>query len=151
MLLQDILETSQMVLFGAALALLLSVVATMLLFRHSWAFIRREVVENDNAVYGAMSGAIFAAVCALVGAANRQSITPWWDPTLVERVTFTLTWVIYGQIVSLIMCHVINWILFGLTPKTLREELQRDRNMSVAAVTGFTYLGVSLIVVFRIL
>src|SRR5436190_16593108 len=146
----DIVYTTGMVLFGAAVALLLSVVSSMLILQESWPSIRRQVVEEDSASYGVLTGALFAAVCALVGVANRQSITPVWDPTLAERVTFMLAWVIYGQVISFILVYVINLILFGLTPTRLGEELRRDQNTSVAAVSGLTYLGVSLLVVFRI-
>jgi hypothetical protein len=146
----DIVDTTGMVLLGAAVALLLSVVTSMLILRESWPGIRRQVVEEDTASYGVLTGALFAAVCALVGVANRQSITPVWDPTFVERVTFMLAWVIYGQVVSFILLYVVNWLLFGLTPGRLLEELRRDHNTSVAAVSGLTYLGVSLLVVFRI-
>jgi hypothetical protein len=146
----DIAETTGMVLFGAAVALLLSVATSMLILREGWPSIKRQVVEEDSASYGVLTGAIFAAVCALVGVANRQSISPIWDPTFLERVTFMLTWVIYGQIVSFILLYVVNWLLFGLTPTRLLEELRRDHNTSVAAVSGLTYLGVSLLVVFRI-
>jgi hypothetical protein len=146
----DLAVTTGMVLFGAAIALLLSVVTSMLILREGWPSIRRQVVEQDSASYGVLTGAIFAAVCALVGVANRQSIAPVWDPTLAERVSFMLFWVIYGQIMSFVLLYVINLLLFGLTPGRLREELQRDHNASVAAVSGLTYLGVSLLVVFRI-
>ena len=146
----DIVETTGMVLFGAAVALLLSVATSMLILRESWPSIRRQVVEEDSASYGVLTGALFAAVCALVGVANRQSITPVWDPTLVERVTFMLAWVLYGQLVSFVLLYVVNLVLFGLTPSRLLEELRRDHNTSVAAVSGLTYLGVSLLVVFRI-
>jgi Domain of Unknown Function (DUF350) len=146
----DIAETTGMVLFGAAVALLLSVATSMLILREGWPSIKRRVVEEDSASYGVLTGALFAAVCALVGVANRQSITPVWDPTFVERVTYMLTWVIYGQIVSFVLLYVVNWVLFGLTPARLLEELRRDQNTSVAAVSGLTYLGVSLLVVFRI-
>lgn len=146
----DIVDTTGMVLLGAAVALLLSVVTSMLILRESWPSIRRQVVEEDTASYGVLTGALFAAVCALVGVANRQSITPVWDPTFVERITFMLAWVIYGQVVSFILLYVVNWLLFGLTPGRLLEELRRDHNTSVAAVSGLTYLGVSLLVVFRI-
>src|SRR5678816_2590240 len=98
----DLLYTTGMVLFGAAVSLLLSVVTSILILQEGWPTIRRKVVEEDLASYGVLTGALFAAVCALVGVANRQSITPVWDPTLVERVTFMLAWVIYGQILSLI-------------------------------------------------
>jgi len=146
----DLLVTTSMVLFGAAIALLLSVVTSMLILREGWPTIRRQVVHEDSASYGVLTGAIFAAVCALVGVANRQSIAPVWDPTLAERVSFMLFWVIYGQIISFILLYIINLILFGLTPGRLLEELRRDHNTSVAAVSGLTYLGVSLLVVFRI-
>jgi hypothetical protein len=146
----DILYTTVMVLFGTAVALLLSVVISMLLLQESWPKIRRQVVEEDTASYGILTGTLFAAVCALVGVANRQSITPVWDPTLVERVTFMLAWVIYGQVVSFILLYVVNFVLFGLTPGRILEELRRDHNVSVAAVSGLTFLGVSLLVVFRI-
>jgi hypothetical protein len=148
--LSDITYTTAMVLFGAAVALLLSVVSSMLILQESWPSIRRQVVEEDSASYGVLTGALFAAVCALVGVANRQSISPIWDPTLTERITFMLTWVIYGQVVSFVLLYVVNWLLFGLTPTKLGDELRRDHNTSVAAVSGLTYLGVSLLVVFRI-
>jgi hypothetical protein len=146
----DIVETTGMVLFGAAVALLLSVATSMLILREGWPSIKRQVVDEDSASYGVLTGAIFAAVCALVGVANRQSISPIWDPTFAERVTFMLTWVIYGQVVSFVLLYLVNWLLFGLTPARLLEELRRDHNTSVAAVSGLTYLGVSLLVVFRI-
>ena len=146
----DILYTTGMVLFGAAVALLLSVASSMLILKESWPSIRRQVVDKDSASYGVLTGALFAAVCALVGVANRQSITPVWDPTFAERVSFMLAWVIYGQIVSFALLYVVNWVLFGLTPGRLLDELRRDHNTSVAAVSGLTYLGVSLLVVFRI-
>lgn len=150
-LLGDLALTTEMVLLGAALALVLSVLISMLLLLQRWPGIRHEVVENDNAAYGVLTGTVFASVCALVGVANRQSITPIWDPTLIERLTFTVGWVVYGQIISLALCYVVNWLLYGLTPGAVHRELQRDHNVSVAAVSGLTYLGVSLIVVFRIL
>jgi len=146
----DLLYTTGMVLFGASVSLLLSVITSMLILQESWPSIRRMVVDEDSASYGVLTGAVFAAVCALVGVANRQSITPIWDPTLAERVTFMLSWVIYGQVVSFMLLYVVNWLLFGLTPRSLLEELRRDHNTSVAAVSGLTYLGVSLLVVFRI-
>jgi len=146
----DIIYTTGMVLFGTAVALLLSVITSMLILQESWPVIRREVVEKDTASYGVLTGALFAAVCALVGVANRQSISPIWDPTLAERVSFMLAWVIYGQVVSFVLLYVVNWLLFGLTPARLVEELRRDHNASVAAVSGLTFLGVSLLVVFRI-
>jgi uncharacterized membrane protein YjfL (UPF0719 family) len=149
-LLSDLSYTTGMVLLGAAIALVLSVLTTMLILREGWPTIRHEVVQNDSSAHGVLTGAIFAAVCALVGVANRQSITPIWDPTLAERLSFMLAWVIYGQIVSLILCYVVNLLLFGLTPATVRQEVTRDHNTSVAAVSGLTYLGVSLLVVFRI-
>jgi hypothetical protein len=149
-LLNDVMYTTGMVLFGAAVALLLSVITSMLILQEGWPSIRRQVVEEDSASYGVLTGALFAAVCALVGVANRQSIVPVWDPTLTERVTFMLSWVIYGQIVSFVLLYAVNYILFGLTPARLLEELRRDHNTSVAAVSGLTYLGVSLLVVFRI-
>ena len=148
--LSDILYTTGMVLFGTAVALLLSIVSSMLILQEGWPSIRRQVVEQDSASYGVLTGALFAAVCALVGVANRQSITPIWDPTLTERVTFMLAWVIYGQVVSFILLYAVNWLLFGLTPGRLLDELRRDHNTSVAAVSGLTFLGVSLLVVFRI-
>src|SRR5262249_21749577 len=135
----DIVETTGMVLFGAAIALVLSVVTSMLILQESWPSIRRQVVEEDTASYGVLTGALFAAVCALVGVPNRQSITPVWDPTLVERVTFMLAWVIYGQVASFILLYIVNWLLFGLTPRRILEELRRDHNTSVAAVSGLTY------------
>ena len=146
----DLVNTTGMVLLGAAIALLLSVVTSMLILQESWPSIRRQVVEEDTASYGVLTGAIFAAVCALVGVANRQSITPVWDPTLAERISFMLAWVIYGQVASFVLLYVVNWLLFGLTPARLLEELRRDHNTSVAAVSGLTFLGVSLLVVFRI-
>ncbi|MFN0071910.1 MAG: DUF350 domain-containing protein [Chloroflexota bacterium] len=48
------------------------------------------------------------------------------------------------------MCYLVNLILFGLTPAQVTRELRDDRNASVAAITGMTYLGVSMLVVFRI-
>jgi len=146
----DLINTTGMVLFGAAIALLLSVVTSMLILQESWPSIRQQVVEKDTASYGVLSGSIFAAVCALVGVANRQSIVPVWDPTLAERMSFMLAWVIYGQVASFILLYAVNWILFGLTPGRILEELRRDHNTSVAAVSGLTFLGVSLLVVFRI-
>jgi len=146
----DIVYTTGMVLFGAAIALILSVITSMLILQESWPTIRRQVVHEDSASYGVLTGALFAAVCALVGVANRQSIMPVWDPTFVERITFMLAWVIYGQIVSFVLLYVVNWLLFGLTPAKLLDELRRDHNTSVAAVSGLTYLGVSMLVVFRI-
>jgi hypothetical protein len=148
--LNDLVYTTGMVLFGTAVALLLSVISSMLILQESWPSIRHQVVEEDSASYGVLTGALFAAVCALVGVANRQSISPIWDPTLAERVTFMLAWVIYGQIVSFVLLYAVNFLLFGLTPSRLGEELRRDHNTSVAAVSGLTYLGVSLLVVFRI-
>ena len=148
--LNDLLYTTGMVLFGATVSLLLSVITSMLILQEGWPSIRRMVVEEDSASYGVLTGAIFAAVCALVGVANRQSITPVWDPTLAERVTFMLAWVVYGQVVSFLLLYAVNWLLFRLTPGKLLEELRRDHNTSVAAVSGLTYLGVSLLVVFRI-
>jgi hypothetical protein len=146
----DIVYTTGMVLFGAAIALVLSVASSMLILKESWPSIRHQVVHEDSASYGVLTGALFAAVCALVGVANRQSITPVWDPTLAERVTFMLAWVIYGQIVSFVLLYAVNWLLYGLTPGRLLDELRRDHNTSVAAVSGLTYLGVSMLVVFRI-
>ena len=121
-LIYDFMVTTGMVLFGAAVALLLSVASSMLILRESWPSIKRQVVEEDSASYGVLTGALFAAVCALVGVANRQSITPIWDPTFAERVTFMLTWVIYGQVVSFVLPYVVNFLLFGLTPTRLLEE-----------------------------
>ncbi len=149
-LMNDVAYTTAMVLLGAALALLLSVLTSMLILQESWPVIRREVVQDNSGGHGVLTGSLFAAVCALVGVANRQSITPIWDPTLAERLSFLLGWVIYGQVVSLILCYVVNWILFGLTPRTVKHELHVDHNASVAAVSGLTYLGVSMLVVFRI-
>jgi hypothetical protein len=146
----DAVYTTGMVLFGAVIALVLSVVSSMLILQQSWPTIRREVVEEDSAAIGVLTGALFVAVCALVGVANRQSITPIWDPTLAERVSFMLAWVIYGQIVSFLLCYAVNFVLFGLTPSRVKHELVVDRNASVAAVTGLVYLGVSMLVVFRI-
>src|SRR3712207_9353051 len=72
----DAIYTTGMVLFGAVIALVLSVLTSMLLLQQGWPVIRREVVEDDNAAVGVLTGALFAAVCALVGVANRQSIAP---------------------------------------------------------------------------
>jgi hypothetical protein len=149
-LLNDLAYTTGMVLLGAAIALVLSVLTSMLIMQESWRSIRHEVVESNSGGPGILTGALFVAVCALVGVANRQSITPIWDPTLPERLSFMVAWVLYGQIVSLVLCYVVNWLLFGLTPATVKQELHRDRNASVAAVSGLTYLGVSMLVVFRI-
>jgi hypothetical protein len=149
-LLNDLVYTTEMVLFGAAIALALSVLTSMLILQQSWPVIRHEVVEENSNGHGILTGSLFVAVCALVGVANRQSITPIWDPTLPERLTFMLGWVVYGQIVSLVLCYLVNLILFGLTPARVRQELHRDKNASVAAVSGLTYLGVSMLVVFRI-
>lgn len=149
-LLGDLTYTTGWVLFGVVIALVLSVLTSMLILQESWRTIRHEVVESNSSGHGVLTGALFVAVCALVGVANRQSITPIWDPTLTERLTFMLGWVIYGQVLSLVLCYLVNWVLFGLTPATVKHELHRDRNASVAAVSGLTYLGVSLLVVFRI-
>ena|SRR5688572_21954712 len=146
----DIVYTTAMVLFGAAIALLLSVISSMLILQEGWPSIRRQVVHDNSGSYGVLTGALFAAVCALVGVANRQSISPIWDPTLAERLTFMLSWVIYGQVISFVLLYAVNWLLFGLTPAKLLHELKQDHNTSVAAVSGLTYLGVSLLVVFRI-
>ena len=149
-LLTDLAYTTGMVLFGAAIALILSVLTSMLILQESWPTVRHEVVEDNSGGHGLLTGAIFAAVCGLVGVANRQSISPIWDPTLTERLSFMLAWVIYGQVRSLILAYVMNWLLYGLTPVRVKQELHHDRNASVAAVSGLTYLGVSLLVVFRI-
>ena len=149
-LLNDLAYTTGMVVLGAGVALVLAVLTSMLILQQSWPSIRHEVVEGNSTGYGMLTGALFVAVCALVGVANRQSITPIWDPTLAERLSFMLGWVVYGQILSLALCYAVNWILFGLTPATVKHELHRDRNASVAAVSGLTYLGVSMLVVFRI-
>jgi hypothetical protein len=149
-LVNDLAYTTGMVLFGAAIALVLAAATSMLLLRESWPAIRQEVVERNSTAYGILTGTIFVAVCALVGVANRQSITPVWDPTFSERVSFLLLWVVFGQILSLILCYLVNLILFGLTPAQVTKELRQDRNASVAAVTGMTYLGVSMLIVFRI-
>ncbi|MCC6179556.1 MAG: hypothetical protein IT305_29955 [Chloroflexi bacterium] len=146
----DVGYTTGMVVFGAVISLVLSVLATMIILGQSWPRIRKEVVDKNSASYGILTGALFASVCALVGVANRQSITPIWDPTFSDRVAFMLAWVLYGQIVSFVLLYIINWLLFGLTPTRVREELILDHNTSVAAVSGLTYLGVSLLVVFRI-
>ena len=146
----DLVYTAGMVLFGAAIALVLAAATSMILLRQSWPAIRQEVVERDSTAYGVLTGSVFVAVCALVGVANRQSISPVWDPTLTERVGFLLLWVIFGQILSFILCYLVNMILFGLTPARVTKELRDDHNPSVAAVTGMTYLGVSMLVVFRI-
>lgn len=148
--LSDLAYTTVMVLFGASVALALSVLTSMLILQQGWHSIRHEVVESNSTAYGVLTGSLFVAVCALVGVANRQSITPIWDPTLLERLSFMLNWVIYGQVVSFVLCYVVNWMLFGLTPAKVTHELRVDRNASVAAVSGLTYLGVSLLVVFRI-
>ena len=146
----EILYTTGMVLFGAAVALLLSVVSSMLILKESWPSIRRQVVHDNSGSYGVLTGALFAAVCALVGVANRQTIVLEWEPTLDVRLTYMLVWVIYGQIVSFVLLYAVNWVLFGLTPAKLLHELKEDHNTSVAAVSGLTYLGVSMLVVFRI-
>ncbi|MFN8526243.1 MAG: hypothetical protein U0821_24350 [Chloroflexota bacterium] len=150
-LLGDVLFTTEMVLIGAVIALILSVATSILFLQQGWGQIRKAVVEDDNAAYGILTGAVFVAVCALVGVANRQSITPVWDPTLAERLSFTIGWVLYGQVLSFILCYFFNWLLFGLTPAAVRRELQEDHNPSVAAVCGLIYVGVSMLVVFRIL
>lgn len=149
-LFNDLAYTTGMVLFGAAIALVLAAATSMLILRQSWPVIRQEVVEHNSTGYGLLTGSIFVAVCALVGVANRQSITPVWDPTLAERVSFLLMWVIFGQVLSFVLCYLVNLILFGLSPARVTEELRDDRNVSIAAVTGMTYLGVSMLVVFRI-
>ncbi|HYU18680.1 MAG TPA: DUF350 domain-containing protein [Chloroflexota bacterium] len=149
-LVNELAVTTLMVLLGVAIALVLSVLASMLILQESWAGIRREVVEENSTGYGTLTGSLFVAVCALVGVANRQSITPVWDPTLADRIAFLLGWVIYGQVVSFVLAYLVNWVLFGLTPASVKQELRRDHNASVAAVCGLTYLGVSLLVVFRI-
>ncbi len=149
-LLSDLAFTTEMVLLGVAIALVLSVLTSMLILQESWPTIRRQVVDENSAGHGILTGAVFAAVCALVGVANRQSITPVWDPTFAERLSFMLAWVVYGQVLSLILCYAVNWLIFGLTPRTVRHEIQVDHNGSVAAVSGLTYLGVSMLVVFRI-
>src|SRR6266508_5009861 len=143
-LLNDLAYTTGMVALGVAIALILAVATSMLILQQSWPSIRREVVEGNSSGYGMLTGAIFVAVCALVGVANRQSITPIWDPTLTERLSFMLGWVIYGQVVSFVLCYLVNLVLFGLTPARVKQELLRDRNASVAAVSGLTYLGVSM-------
>ena len=76
---------------------------------------------------------------AIAAALERAKV----DPGEVDEV-------IFGQVLSLVLCYVVNWVLFGLTPATVKHELHHDRNASVAAVSGLTYLGVSLLVVFRI-
>jgi len=149
--LNDVVLTTSMVLFGAVVALVLSVLSSMLILQQSWPTIRNEVVNDNSAAIGVLTGTLFAAVCALVGVANRQSITPFWDPSLPERLSFMLGWVLYGQIVSFVLCYAVNFVLFGLTPNRVKFELVEDKNASVAAVTGLVYLGVSLLVVFRIL
>ncbi|MDP8923597.1 MAG: hypothetical protein M3O34_12050 [Chloroflexota bacterium] len=148
--LNDVVYTTGMVLFGAVVALVLSVLTSMLILQQSWPTIRHEVVEDNSAAIGVLTGTLFAAVCALVGVANRQSIVPIWDPTLAERLSFMLGWVIYGQVVSFVLCYAVNWLLFGLRPGRVQHELVVDKNPSIAAVTGLVYLGVSLLVVFRI-
>src|SRR5215213_5293098 len=105
----DLAYTTGMVLFGAAIALVLAAATSMLLLRQSWPAIRQEVVERNSTGYGILTGSVFVAVCALVGVANRQSISPVWDPTLAERVSFMLAWVIYGQVVSFVLCYAVNW------------------------------------------
>ncbi len=149
-LLSDLVFTTEMVLLGAAIALVLSVLTSMMIMQESWPTIRRHVVDENSAGHGVLTGAVFVAVCALVGVANRQSITPVWDPTFAERLSFMLAWVVYGQVLSLILCYAVNWLIFGLTPRTVKHEIQVDHNGSVAAVSGLTYLGVSMLVVFRI-
>jgi hypothetical protein len=146
----DLAYTTGMVLFGAAIALVLAAATSMLLLRQSWPAIRQEVVERNSTGYGILTGSVFVAVCALVGVANRQSISPIWDPTFSERLSFLLLWVIFGQVLSFIVCYLVNLILFGLTPSRVTKELREDKNASVAAITGMTYLGVSMLVVFRI-
>lgn len=146
----DLLYTTGMVLLGAGIALVLAALASMLILRQSWNAIRREVVENDSTAYGVLTGSIFVAVCALVGVANRQSISPVWDPTFADRITFLLVWVIYGQVVSFAIAYLVNLILFRLTPARVTSELREDHNASVAAIMGMSYLGVSMLVVFRI-
>jgi hypothetical protein len=49
-----------------------------------------------------------------------------------------------------VVCYLVNLVLFGLSPRRVTQELRVDRNASIAAVTGMTYLGVSMLVVFRI-
>jgi hypothetical protein len=149
-IINDLAYTSGMVLFGAAVALVLAAATSMLLLRQSWPAIRQEVVERNSTAYGVLTGSVFVAVCALVGVANRQSISPIWDPTFAERVGFLLQWVIFGQILSLVVCYLVNLVLFGLSPARVTQELRVDKNASIAAVTGMTYLGVSMLVVFRI-
>jgi hypothetical protein len=146
----DLAYTAGMVLFGAAVALVLAAATSMMLLRQSWPAIRQEVVEHNSTGYGVLTGSVFVAVCALVGVANRQSISPVWDPTFAERVGFLLLWVVFGQILSLLLCYLVNLVLFGLSPARVTHELQVDKNASIAAVTGMTYLGVSMLVVFRI-
>jgi len=149
-IISDLAYTSGMVLFGAAIALVLAAATSMLLLRQSWPAIREEVVERNSTAYGVLTGSVFVAVCALVGVANRQSISPIWDPTFAERVSFLVQWVIFGQILSLVVCYLVNLILFGLSPARVTKELRVDKNASIAAITGMTYLGVSMLVVFRI-
>jgi hypothetical protein len=146
----DLAYTTGMVLFGALIALVLAAATSMLLLRQSWPAIRQEVVQRNSTGYGVLTGSVFVAVCALVGVANRQSISPVWDPTFSERVSFLLLWVIFGQVLSFILCYLVNLILFGLSPSRVTKELRDDKNASVAAITGMTYLGVSMLVVFRI-
>ncbi|MFN0070197.1 MAG: hypothetical protein ACKVVP_01745, partial [Chloroflexota bacterium] len=137
-LINDLAYTTGMVLFGAAIALVLAAATSMLLLRQSWPAIRQEVVQHNSTGYGVLTGSVFVAVCALVGVANRQSISPVWDPTFADRVSFLLLWVIFGQIISFIICYLVNLILFGLTPAQVTRELRDDRNASVAAITGMT-------------
>ena len=149
-IISDLAYTTGMVLFGAAIALVLAAATSMLLLRQSWPAIREEVVVRNSTAYGVLTGSVFVAMCALVGVANRQSISPVWDPTFAERVSFLLLWVIFGQILSFVVCYLVNLILFGLTPARVTQELRVDHNASIAAITGMTYLGVSMLVVFRI-
>ena len=44
----DILYTTGMVLFGVVVALVLSVVSSMLILQESWPSIRRQVMGNEN-------------------------------------------------------------------------------------------------------
>lgn len=146
----DLALSTAMIVFGAVIALVLAAVTSTVILGEGWPKIRREVVEANSTGYGMLTGSIFVAVCALVGVANRQSISPVWDPSWADRLSFLLFWVIYGLIVSFVLSYAINFVLFGLTPVRVREELRHEGNASIAAITGMTYLGVSMLVVFRI-
>jgi leader peptidase (prepilin peptidase)/N-methyltransferase len=61
-LLSDLAYTTGMVLFGAAIALVLAVLTSMLILQESWPRIRHQVVEANSSAYGVLTGALFAAV-----------------------------------------------------------------------------------------